>query len=92
MGWTSTPFQGAPLRTFVILVQRQLFVRVGRLGTLMQGLQMLVDGIVLGGVLFMTRGGGFRLGMRLVMLSFVGVDLRGGGERECWIDSDYSAR
>jgi hypothetical protein len=54
----------------------------------MRELRALVVGIVLGGVLFMTLDGGFRLGMRLVMLGFVVVDLRGGGERECWTGSD----
>jgi hypothetical protein len=58
----------------------------------MRGLQALVVGIVLGGVLSMIRDGGFRLGMRLVMLGFVGVDLRGGGGRECWTGSGYLAR
>lgn len=58
----------------------------------MRGLRALVEDIVRGGVLFMTRDGGFRLGMRLVVLGFVGVDLRGGGERGCWTGSDYLAR
>ena len=58
----------------------------------MRGLRALVEDIVRGGVLFMTRDGGFRLGMRLVVLGFVGVDLRGGGERGFWTGFDYLAR
>lgn len=78
------------MRTFAISVRRRLFVKVGRSGILMRGLRALVEGIVRGGVLFMTRDGGFRLGMRLVVLGFAGVDLR--GERGCWTGSDYLAR
>ena len=42
-------------------------------------------GIALGGGLFTIRDDGFRLGMRTGMLDFVGVGLRGGKERMCWI-------
>ena len=58
----------------------------------MRGLRAPVEGIVRGGVLFMTRDGGFRLGMRLVVLGFVGVDLRGGGERGFRTGFYYLAR
>ena len=73
------------MRTSVTSERRRRFVRVGRLGILTQGLRALVVGIALGGGLFTIRDDGFRLGMRTGMLDFVGVGLRGGKERKCWI-------